>query len=193
MVSTIAAIDAAFCRPARVTLAGSMMPAAIRSTHLAGCGVHAHRTSGGLDLADDDGTFEAGVVGDVAGRRGRAPPTPSWRRSSRRLRATRRPWHRLAGPDQGGAATGDHTLFDGCTDRRHGVFDAVLLLLELDLGGGADLDQRHTAGQLGETLLELLTIPVGVGVLDLGLDLVDPARRCRRASRHRRRWWCCPW
>jgi hypothetical protein len=45
-----------------------------------------------------------------------------------------------------------------------GVLDAVLLLLELDLGGRADLDDGHAAGQLGETLLELLAVPVGVGV-----------------------------
>ena len=99
----------------------------------------------------------------------------------------------LAGTDEGGAATGDDTLFDGCTDRRHGVFDAVLLLLELHLGGGADLDQCHTAGQLRETLLELLTIPVGVGVLDLGLDLVDATVDVGVARRHHRRWSCCPW
>ncbi len=51
----------------------------------------------------------------------------------------------------------------------------MLLLLQLHLGGGADLDDRHTAGQLGEALLELLAIPVGVGVLDLALDLLDPS------------------
>jgi hypothetical protein len=67
---------------------------------------------------------------------------------------------------------------------RDGVLDAVLLLLELDLGGRADLDDGDAAGQLGEALLELLAVVVGVGVLDLGLDLVDAAldrRRRRRA------------
>ena len=76
---------------------------------------------------------------------------------------------------QGGAATGDHTLLDRRPGRRDGVLDAVLLLLELDLGGRADLDDGDAAGQLGEALLELLAVPVRVGVLDLGLDLVDPA------------------
>jgi putative effector of murein hydrolase LrgA (UPF0299 family) len=52
----------------------------------------------------------------------------------------------------------------------------VLALLQLDLGGRADLDDGDAAGELREALLELLAIPVGVGVLDLGLDLVDPAR-----------------
>ena len=58
---------------------------------------------------------------------------------------------------------------------RHGVLDAVLLLLELHLGGGADLEDGHAAGQLGEALLELLAVVVRVGVVDLGLDLGDPA------------------
>ena len=51
----------------------------------------------------------------------------------------------------------------------------MLLLLQLDLGGRADLEHGDAAGQLGEALLELLPVVVGVGVLDLGLDLVDPA------------------
>src|SRR5690606_17196074 len=73
----------------------------------------------------------------------------------------------------GGAAAGDHTLLDGRTGRREGVLDAVLLLLELDLGGRADLDDRHAARELREPLLELLAVPVGVGLLDLALDLRD--------------------
>ena len=56
---------------------------------------------------------------------------------------------------------------------RHCIFDAVLLLFELDLGGRADLEHRNTAGKLGQTLLELLAVVVAVGVLDLGLDLLD--------------------
>jgi hypothetical protein len=43
----------------------------------------------------------------------------------------------------------------------------VLLLLHLGLGGSADLDDRDTAGQLRQALLELLPVEVGVGVLDL--------------------------
>ena len=64
-------------------------------------------------------------------------------------------------------------------DRRAGrgqrVLDPVLLLLELDLGGRADLDDGDAAGELREALLELLAVPVRVGLLDLGLDLVDAA------------------
>ena len=70
-------------------------------------------------------------------------------------------------PEQGDAAAGDDALLDGRPGRRQGVLDAVLLLLELDLGGRADLDDGDAAGQLGQALLELLAVPVGVGVLDL--------------------------
>jgi hypothetical protein len=37
----------------------------------------------------------------------------------------------------------------------------VLALLELDLGRGTDLDDRNTAGQLGQPLLQLLTVAEG--------------------------------
>src|SRR5258706_102737 len=72
-------------------------------------------------------------------------------------------------------ASGNDALLDRGLGGGHRVLDAVLLLLQLDLGGGADLDDGHAAGQLGQPLLELLAVVVGVGVLDLGLDLVDPA------------------
>ena len=71
------------------------------------------------------------------------------------------------------AAAGDDALFDGRARRLQRVLDAVLLLLELDLGGRADLDDGDAAGELGQALLELLLVEVAVGVLDLGLDLVD--------------------
>src|SRR5690606_31092704 len=57
----------------------------------------------------------------------------------------------------------------------HGVLDAVLTLLELDLGRGTGLDDGDATGELGQALLELLTVVVGVRVLDLGTDLVDPS------------------
>ena len=81
-----------------------------------------------------------------------------------------------AGPNECGAATGDNSLFDGRTGRRQGVFDAVLLLFELDLGRSTDLHDGNAAAELGETLLELLAIPVAESVLSISaLDLADPA------------------
>ena len=77
---------------------------------------------------------------------------------------------------QGHAATGDDALLDGGLGVADRVLDAVLALLELHLGGGAGLDHRNTAGQLGQALLQLLAVVVGVAVLDLLPDLRDPAR-----------------
>src|SRR5207237_10073253 len=72
-----------------------------------------------------------------------------------------------------GAAAGDHALLDAGPSGRERVLDAVFLLLELDLGGRADLQDGDAAGQLGEALLELLAVEVRSGVLDLELDLAD--------------------
>ena len=75
------------------------------------------------------------------------------------------------GLEQGGATAGDEALLDRSAGRGERVLDAVLALLELDLGGRADLDDGHAAGQLGQALLELLAVVVAGGLLDLGLDL----------------------
>ena len=53
------------------------------------------------------------------------------------------------------------------------VLDAVLALLHLGLGGTADPDDRNTAGELRQPLLQLLLVVVRGGVLDLGADLRD--------------------
>src|SRR5205085_7115423 len=69
--------------------------------------------------------------------------------------------------------TRDHALFDTRTGCRERVLDAVLLLLELHLGGRADLDDGDAAGELGETLLELLLVEVAGGLFDLSFVLLD--------------------
>src|SRR5690349_24497300 len=55
------------------------------------------------------------------------------------------------------------------------IIDAVPALLYLDLGGAADADHRHTASELRQTLLQLLSVVVRRGFLDLGTDLVAAA------------------
>ena len=47
----------------------------------------------------------------------------------------------------------------------------MLLFLEFNLGGCANLDDRNAARKLRKALLELLAIPIGIGVVDLALDL----------------------
>src|SRR6185312_3859739 len=76
--------------------------------------------------------------------------------------------------DQRHATAGDDALFHSGLGVAHRVLDAVLALLELNLGGRPGLDHCNAAGQLGQPLLQLLAVVVGVRVLDLGTDLVDP-------------------
>src|SRR5437773_34455 len=51
------------------------------------------------------------------------------------------------------AAAGHDALLDGRSSRRESVLDAVLLLLQLDLCCGADLDDGDPAGELREAFL----------------------------------------
>jgi hypothetical protein len=74
----------------------------------------------------------------------------------------------LAGAEHGDAAAGEDALLDRRTAGVEGVLDAGLLLLHLDLGGGADVDLGDAAGELGEALLELLAVVVAEWSLDLG-------------------------
>ena len=96
--------------------------------------------------------------------------TPVWTSPSAWTRV-----ERGDGVDQRHAAAGDDAFFDRRAGRAQRVLDAVLLLLQLGLGRGADLDHRHAAGQLGQPLLQLLAVEVGGRRLDLGADLLDAA------------------
>ena len=82
---------------------------------------------------------------------------------------------RLGGIDQSDAAARDDAFLNRGAGGGQSILDAVLLLLELDLGGSADLDDGDAAGQLGQALLQLLFVVVGGGLFDLGLDLLDAA------------------
>src|SRR6266498_3884329 len=135
--------------------------------------VQALALGGRADLVDDDRGLEARVLRELADR--------LLERPDNNLRA--RPLVRIAEAVQldrprrvqeRDAAAGDDALLERRPGRLDGVLDAVLLLLHLGLGGSADLDHGDAARQLREPLLELLAIEVGVGVLDLGLELLDP-------------------
>ena len=71
------------------------------------------------------------------------------------------------------AAAGDDALFESGASGAQGVFNAVFLLFDLGLGGSTDFDHGHAAGQFGQTFLQLLAVEIGIGDLDLGLELVD--------------------
>ena len=141
---------------------------------LTGRGVEAEARLQRAHLLDHDAALEAGVDGDLAQRR--------VERDLDDVRAGRLVADEVqlleggpAGLHQRDATAGDDALFDGRLRVANGVLDAVLALLQLDLGGRADLDHRDAAGQLGQPLLQLLAVVVGVALLDLGPDLVDPA------------------
>jgi hypothetical protein len=90
---------------------------------------------------------------------------------------------RVAGLDESHAAAGDDALLDRRLGGADGVLDAVLALLELDLGGRADLDDRNTAGQLGQALLQLLAVVVGVDFsISARIWLTRPAIWSRRRT-----------
>lgn len=77
------------------------------------------------------------------------------------------------GADQGDTAASDDTLFHCGAGRVQRILDARLLFLHFDFGGGANLDDGNTAGQLGDTLLQLFLVVIRGGFLDLDADLLD--------------------
>jgi hypothetical protein len=94
--------------------------------------------------------------------------------------------------DEGHAATGDDAFFHGRTGRVQRVFHAGLLFLHLGLGGRADVDDGHAAGELGQAFLQLLAVVVGGGLGDLAADLADSRAWMSEDLPHLPRWWCCP-
>ncbi len=172
VVRMFLAIEAAFCRAERVTMEGSMMPALTMSSY-SPVAMFRPMPLAGLDLVHHDGAFQAGVVGqlteglfegagddlltravvDVVG-------LLSTLTAATALTSTTPP------PGTMPSSRAARVAFEG-------VFDSVLLLLHLDLGRRADLDDGDAAGQLRQALLQLLAVEVGVGVLDLALDLLD--------------------
>src|SRR5580700_45321 len=139
----------------------------------AALGVEAERVVVVLeDLADDDGAVFTGIGGDLPGR--------SLQRLAYDVDAgflvVVRSTHlleRLAGAQQRNAAARQHAFLDRGSRRMHRVVDAILALLDLDLGGAADAVHRNAARELGKTFLQLLAVVVGGGLLDLRLDLRD--------------------
>src|SRR6266436_2176530 len=124
------------------------------------------------DLADDDGAVFAGIDGDLAGRIGQ--------RLAHDLDAGllvvvlgAKPLEMFRGTQQGDAAAGNDAFFHRRAGRMHRVIDAILALPHLDFGRAADADHRDAARELGQTLLQLFTVVVRGGFLDLRLDLRD--------------------
>src|SRR5699024_7509958 len=137
---------------------------------LTGLGVQALAGGQAANLLHHDATLEAGVHGDLLqwSSHSDLDDVRTGRLVALKLQRTERVLHGL---QQGHATTGDDALLHSGLLVAHRVLDAVLALLELHLGRGTRTDDRDTTGELGQALLELLAVVVGVGVLDLGADL----------------------
>src|SRR5215813_2795335 len=85
------------------------------------------------------------------------------------------PVDRLRAAKQRHAAARHDAFLDCRAGRVQRVLDAGLLFLHRGLGGRADLDHGHAAGQLRQPLLQLLAVVVRGRLLDLGADLLDAA------------------
>src|SRR5256886_3237780 len=125
------------------------------------------------DLADDHGTVFSGIDRDLAGRIGQ--------RLAHDLDTGllvvvlgAKPLEVIGGTEQGDAAARHDAFFNRRTGRMHRVINAISALPHLDFSGAADADYRDAARELGQALLQLLTVVVRCGFLDLRLDLVDP-------------------
>src|SRR5712664_859766 len=125
------------------------------------------------DLADDDGTVLARVDRDLAGWI-RQRLTDDLDAGLLVVVLGAKPLEVLGGTEQGDAAARHDAFFHRRTGRMHRVINAILALPDLDLGRAADADHRDAACKLGQTLLQLLTVVVRGGFLDLRLDLIDP-------------------
>src|SRR5690606_35557831 len=79
----------------------------------------------------------------------------------------------LLGADQSNATAGNNTFFHSSTRGVQSVFHTSLLFLHFHFGGSTDADNGNTAGQLGDALLQLLTVVIGSGFFDLNADLLD--------------------
>src|SRR6202790_3973106 len=136
-------------------------------------GVEALALGEGLHLVDDHGAFHARVLRDLPERllERAAKDVDTGEHVALRLDLV----ERRDCVDEHHTASGHNALLDGGARGGHGVLHAVLLLLELGLCRRTDLDHGDAAAELGKALLELLLVPVAGGLLDLGLDLLDPA------------------
>jgi len=77
----------------------------------------------------------------------------------------------LRSTKQSDAAARHDAFLNRGAGRVHRVINAILALLHLDFGLATDADHRNAARELGQTLLQLLTVVVRSGFLDLRLDL----------------------
>src|SRR5947208_11425967 len=124
------------------------------------------------DLADDHRTVFASINGDLAGWI-RQRLADDFNAGLLVVVLGAKSLEMLGGAEQGDAAARHDAFFNRRTGRMHRVIHAILALLDLDFGRAADADHGYAAREFGQTLLQLLTVVVRGGFLDLRLDLRD--------------------
>src|ERR1700720_793981 len=125
------------------------------------------------DLADHDRAILAGIECDLA-RRPRERFANNVHAVLLVLIRSADALEHLGGAQERHPAAWQDAFLDSRTGRVHGIIDAILALLHLDLRSTADADDRDAAREFGEPLLELLAVVIGGGLLDLCLDLGNP-------------------
>src|SRR5262249_15135914 len=127
----------------------------------------------GLDAADDDRAFDAGVFHDLADRGFQSLADDV--DTSLLVFVIALGLDRPGGLEQGSAAARHDAFLDRSAGGVASVVNAVLALFHFHFRGAADLDDGNAASELGETLLQLLTVVVGGRLFDLLADLGDAA------------------
>ena len=122
-----------------------------------------------LHLLHDEGSFAAGVGHQLA--EGSLHSAVHDGSASGFIAGEVETAHGLLGADEGHTTAGNDTFLHSSTGGVQSVVHAVLLLLHLGFSSSTHLDDGHTAGELGEALLELLAVIVGSGLLNLVTDL----------------------
>ena len=75
--------------------------------------------------------------------------------------------------NQCNTTTGNHTFFNSCASSVQCIVDTVFLFFHFNFGSSTDFDYCNTAGKLGNSLLQLLTIVVRSCLFDLRANLLN--------------------
>ncbi|CAH0019690.1 unnamed protein product [Clonostachys rhizophaga] len=122
-------------------------------------------------LANNDGALEASVLNDGTSRAGNGALDDTDTKLLVEVGGLEAVQSLGGGLEEGSTTTGQDTLLNGGAGSVQSIDEAILLLTNLDLGGTTDLDDGNTAGELGQTLLELLLLVLGGG--RIGDDTAD--------------------
>ena len=127
----------------------------------------------GHDALNHDGTFFAGIKGQLTERFfDRAPDDLC---ADLLIALELKAVERDRSTQECHAAARDNAFFHGRAGRVQSVFHAGFLFFHLRFGRGTDMNDRHTACEFCEAFLEFFFVIIRIRIFDLFLDLADPA------------------